>query len=820
MPILPCPSCPSVFSTAKKLADHRRDAHKGVYNFKNAAGMDDCFPKDQDGMFRCRRHGVMGSRLSFAQKHKLCFNLPIITPLTVESNNEASVATNHAGPNNQEHVVIGGSVEVEDGRAVGEGEVDTVDAALSLYDLGYDSVIHVVFCKICKRHVNGCLREHSQKKHRVSMSRNHMELLNEGLPREVFNPSSTEVFAPLRHLESVPGLQCNTCKWCCKKSSSMKFHLSKSRTCLNFAKVTVQSGDGKKYFRVFPNPPVFGQERQTGVNVTATMFWNCVDGARSTFERLRRRSLNESSEDFRTKGSLYNVLNWMSDVEVRFLASQDLKSYFACPESWNPHQEDIQGFIKYNFSCLKTWSFVQMFQLKSPNGRPFSALNTDESTGEYMETMTQLFYFVVNNCSRPLALYSTAPLDSISELVRLLSNECSYNNFIKLMYAVLTETLKMPPPGADNPAILVECIAVMFLRVKCLKIDGRLMNAEDLGRKCAQVEYAMKAVFLEWHRVTDSISAFGENVKLVDGSSPRCAMALFTLHSQASRQAQVSLEVGFITDIHDGMDVNVDGVVVNRNIAITVYHNVWDNLEAMHEELLMGCPFKVKPMDVIDDLSSLKVDYCISLRSCDHNMILIEHIMGNPRLLEKYCFVNEQAVIWKKSPLLAFLDRYDEAVELLLMFVHIGSGMPARAPELNTYTIRNGRFYSKTLCYDGESVFFMPFYSKTNSVTGLDRPVCRAMSPTCSTLILRDILILRPFAVFCATNVLTLAQADIYDRYLWVKKGAQFTDDQVRNTFADLFYKFSGGKPLNFSKYRHYIKHLAKDILNENDMTF
>ena len=145
------------------------------------------------------------------------------------------------------------------------------------------------------------------------------------------------------------------------------------------------------------------------------------------------------------------------------------------------------------------------------------------------------------------------------------------------------------------------------------------------------------------------------------------------------------------------------------------------------------------------------------------------------------------------------------------MMVHICSGMPARSTELTTYTIRNGASLPRTLYFDGELVLLAASYSKTNAVTGSRKVIPRFLCHESSMVLLREVLIVRPFASLAAGIVFGPDAKKTYDKFLFVKGGGRMTEEEMRSTFCHYYKKYSK-IPLNFQRFRHLIKYISREL--------
>lgn len=80
--------------------------------------------------------------------------------------------------------------------------------------------------------------------------------------------------------------------------------------------------------------------------------------------------------------------------------------------------------------------------------------------------------------------------------------------------------------------------------------------------------------------------------------------------------------------------------------------------------------------------------------------------------------------------------------KMILLLLHLTSGQPARATELESMTITNSNSL-KSVYWRGQSIMTCTVYNKINSVTGSDHVICRALPKSATRLLLFDLAIVR-----------------------------------------------------------------------------
>lgn len=154
---------------------------------------------------------------------------------------------------------------------------------------------------------------------------------------------------------------------------------------------------------------------------------------------------------------------------------------------------------------------------------------------------------------------------------------------------------------------------------------------------------------------------------------------------------------------------------------------------------------------------------------------------------------------------------HDQFVRCLLALIHISSGGPARGTELCSYTILNNGAVQRSLFFDGSRVFFVPHHNKNNSKTGRMNRIARFVSPSDSELVLREILVVRPFVRFLLQQHGHNESLSDYANYLFVGKYRRMEADAAAATFKRL-YMSSCGRPLTFRGFRQSAKKIIKTL--------
>ena len=163
--------------------------------------------------------------------------------------------------------------------------------------------------------------------------------------------------------------------------------------------------------------------------------------------------------------------------------------------------------------------------------------------------------------------------------------------------------------------------------------------------------------------------------------------------------------------------------------------------------------------------------------------------------------------IWKTDRLKQYQKSYDSFLKLLMCLIHVGSGMPARASELATYSRIDSKTTSRTLRFELNRVFFQPFHNKTNWIQNNTKQIARFLDPILSRIVLIDSLLIRPF-MNGVYQKLNSSSACPYLEHYFVSKGTPISADLIRKTFTSTFGKYFNTF-FTISEYRHVVKYVV-----------
>jgi len=350
------------------------------------------------------------------------------------------------------------------------------------------------------------------------------------------------------------------------------------------------------------------------------------------------------------------------------------------------------------------------------------------------------------------------------------------------------------------------CLMSLFLKCRCLKPDGGFLSSEEVGRVCSRLIYMCKLVVYEWYDVNGdlvNLSADG-----LEGKGKNWPTLLYLLHHRATKEKKTVRKDPIFTEIDPGRIVKVDTLTIDVFKISTALEASLLKVDHLLKKLSFDADLTIEAGDVVDDNSIRTPGYRMKLRKPGQETRLLQAILARADLRERFVsgVDSNNVALWHRDEIWSYLALHDSLMKNLLFLTHLLSGMPGRATELATYTLANGRSKTRVVSFDGERIMFSVSYSKTNNMTGTTKFIARYLSPRVTTLLLREILFVRPLVLFFR-EIVDTESVTTYATYLWVAKGKKMEAEDIRNHFATLMVQYTK-MDLTFSTYRHLMSYL------------
>lgn len=236
-----------------------------------------------------------------------------------------------------------------------------------------------------------------------------------------------------------------------------------------------------------------------------------------------------------------------------------------------------------------------------------------------------------------------------------------------------------------------------------------------------------------------------------------------------------------------------------------VHH--WEN------DILLGLDIALDTRGLTEDLSTQHPGY--SFLSDPRNAAqlkgmstaLLDGILASETLLNEFSVVVDGKRKWNRTRLNLWLARYNAQSLRQLCCSETLSGGPFRGTELTSMLYRSSPEQPvRNVAVMDKYVVLLSTYSKTSSISGSDRIIPHALDSVTADIILRDLIIARPFAILAA-SVCYPNEPEVVDRYrsyLFVNGKKNFTTDDISEALKALTLVFLL-RGYGIQAWRHFI---------------
>jgi hypothetical protein len=293
---------------------------------------------------------------------------------------------------------------------------------------------------------------------------------------------------------------------------------------------------------------------------------------------------------------------------------------------------------------------------------------------------------------------------------------------------------------------------------------------------------------------------------LLSAVGPSC-MALIVLVKRLARthagklSANILRAENFYTIFFKGrrMDLSNISRVVTKALS---------ELEKLIQYLSLGADTSLEFGQIVDDLVSGEFKHTDELAGSR----LIERVLSDGDFKQLATTGRNGSIFFNTIWAQDYLEKVNEVNRLLLVLVHILSGLPGRATELATLRLRQAPGSQRNVfvetCSEGAFLMFRGVWGKSNW-TGKTPDLVRYLDEHTSNLTLRFIFFIRPFAHAIAASSRSQRYSGAYLDYLFVWEGRSMTATVIRRIFSDYLSKFN--LVLSFAEYRHIAKYIIRE---------
>lgn len=244
----------------------------------------------------------------------------------------------------------------------------------------------------------------------------------------------------------------------------------------------------------------------------------------------------------------------------------------------------------------------------------------------------------------------------------------------------------------------------------------------------------------------------------------------------------------------------------------TVYTESFRECKLLIKKLLLDQKLEVIYDDLIDNITETKYGYTFHNKTTKSRLYLLNVILNSLELRKEYILnIYSTSVTYNESKTKKYISLYNKYINNLNVLIHIESGIPARATEMESTRIENGHSTQRNIFLLKNQVFTFLEYNKTRGITLANKEIARFMDVNVSKLLIKDLLYFRPLIILFS-NALNINHDNAYGLYLNVRGGKLMNSKVIRLNFKKLFYKYSNVS-LEFRGYRQVAKYFSNKLI-------
>ena len=255
----------------------------------------------------------------------------------------------------------------------------------------------------------------------------------------------------------------------------------------------------------------------------------------------------------------------------------------------------------------------------------------------------------------------------------------------------------------------------------------------------------------------------------------------------------------------------VGGVAMSPSFLNILYLGLVEDFRLHLEQLLLGVEIDLDSFEIVDNHTDNRPG--IGMRPADDSMecFLVGQLFRINGPIRSRFYGHPSSETVNVGQVDRYLSLFDQSCRVLCALIHVASGMPARATEMDQYRLVNGTSPRNIYFVDGQ-IMVVSRYNKTNSLTGRNNLILRFLPEVVSKMIAVWITMVRPLYGHFIGVLHGQARQSSAMKYCFVKSGNCISVQDVRECFEEATLKYPG-RELKFSLYRHVVKHYVKNVL-------
>ena len=663
------------------------------------------------------------------------------------------------------------------------------------------------------------------------------------IPDDMPLPPSTSPIAAIPGLATLQGLYCSHCPLTSGSHEVMRKHYNSVHsllaahdriTPLHGSMQQYNGGANRQWFRVH-NP-----ERSNGDPIPDDDF------RRTNYHILGNKSIDPDSEN-----NIHNVNSWLRHCQyhrhTKGLDNNEAMAYVALPteEEFVPLNEAVDEYIRQceEFIDVAHVNILQQLNSEDPlaeyvkpfrstiveflmgnsalraaairsgfNDHPFQRFQEATTMSKYKLILKRLLAMLVRLV--PLAATAAEPSEShwmlhnatMDQLGGILhtwlgSGNCTAVGGADVVRKVCTLLWLRSWDSTKND--LLPDPTQRFCVLYSLRSDGSHTAPKYITKLFAQLKYLIRL------HVLDCISRSDDKVQATKDFrqwyTRKESLSTFSMVCswQKIASSQVMLDMALASvywiDRKTWTRMSYDGDEIDLSDVQKMFHAMEDDLvRTFEDDVLLGQQFDISTVGLTESLGNRTSGYSFldderNTQLKDSEYALYNRIMSDEQLRKRFTVQVGNKWHWNHTRLRRWLEAHTRLAILLLLRCEMLSGGPARGTELINALFRSCLTQQvRNLSVVEKCLMLLRTYGKTTSLTGKDRLIPHALDSVTADILLRDLIIARPFACLAAA-ICFPNQPEVASRfrsYVFVKGTRLFTTDDITREMKSWTWKY------------------------------
>ncbi|KAK7437681.1 hypothetical protein VKT23_018397 [Stygiomarasmius scandens] len=644
---------------------------------------------------------------------------------------------------------------------------------------------------------------------------------------------------PIAQVEGLPlyeGIPCSKCTKGFRDQRTLKAHLRGDHNIngavpIPTSRIYMQQwngGDHKTYFRVIPQSNPTSAVLDHVAEIRA-----CIDQSADKLEQdLDKYAL---VEPFFYKNHWHHHIQNHSISELHCLGLP-------------PKEEEFPGLRHSVDQALRTSismishvprNILQHLNTTTPtkgiSNSPFSAPVAEDSITSYIRPAICIIAFLL----RPKVQYTLPPLpitirNQIDDIkAKLATNKAVSEWRVLNLFNSLWSTEWIPTQ--DSP---IADPTISWLILHSLNKNGAFIPVTSISPVLARIKFLMRLVFMRFMLVAQETSSWKASLEQYeDFFQERFKGSTFDIISSYSHQAASvalhtkSLPKGYWVDRSSFLHLLWKGDHIHWSAFKQMLAGMEEKLVSKFQQLTYGLSTELEFQSLTDDVSNHSVGFSFLVDFRNKRLLpktdtLLAHLLADKELVHKVlqgCDADGKP-IWNLQFLIRFLRDYANFQQLLLTRIEI-LAVGFRGSEITQTTFCNTQLRTRRNLYIIDNfVVLAGIYNKTSYLKGHDNLVPRALDAFTATLVLNDLIYLRPLAQFATYLVFpkdSPAQS-LYKHMMFVNYGILFTSDDLSLAMQQWTEKYLSAR-IGLADLRHISvmfrrEHCPSTVIDDDDL--